>query len=73
MAHYTLSEEAETALYHADHALALVQTLASHAGDTQVEVTGEELACFMALVRQQVHGARGGMQFVTIRLAEKAA
>lgn len=63
MAHYTIPEEAETALWRADEALAFVETLAAQAGEQQIEVKGSEAAAFLALVRGLIHEARSRARF----------
>ena len=58
MANYVIPEEAETALWRADEALAFVEQLATQAGEQQIEVKGSEAAAFLAMVRGLIHDAR---------------
>lgn len=62
MAHFTISEEAENALYTSDLALSMVESLAVHAGDEQMEITGAELAALLVLVRDAIRRARESAQ-----------
>lgn len=58
MAHYTIPESAENALWQADQALAFVEMLAAQTGQAQIEAKGEEVAAFVGLVRGLIRRAR---------------
>jgi hypothetical protein len=63
MAAYLIPEEAETALWRADLALrALIHTLDT-AGAKAAEISGEELAALLEVVRGQVAEARACARF----------
>jgi hypothetical protein len=54
MAHFTIPEEAETALYGAERALALMESTFATLGEAQFEGRCDELAAIFGIIREKV-------------------